>query len=208
MILQYLIILLCIVKVNLFLHFLRRQNFAAVNPDRNGIYGGIAECRRKFRGLLPYYINFTLCIVNNYGHVRRISITLYIIPWQCMNYFCHFIFCSCQFCFIGYVSGEYRCDTTIGKGSFTEQIPLDGVMTDEECVDECVKKKETDDVINGVSYSPIEGSVNVTCYCDKGWQSADDSITNFQTCILLPKGKLFSTLMLFFLRIIYSRFVI
>ena len=46
---------LSIVNVNFFLHFLRRQNFAAVNPDHNDIYGGIAECRRKFRGLCYHF---------------------------------------------------------------------------------------------------------------------------------------------------------
>ena len=37
--------------VLLLFHFLRRQNFAAVTPDHDGIYCCIAECRRKFRGL-------------------------------------------------------------------------------------------------------------------------------------------------------------
>ena len=46
------ITLLCIVKDNfIFISFSTTANFAAVNPDHESIYGGIAECRRKFSGL-------------------------------------------------------------------------------------------------------------------------------------------------------------
>ena len=39
-----------------------RDLCATVNPDHDGIYGDIAECRRKFRGMSMFYFMFYICL--------------------------------------------------------------------------------------------------------------------------------------------------